>query len=929
MLRMAEASGRPVLFELARLATVVALPLLGVIGFLLFDGARRELAHATDEARTVADETAARSERFLGDFRATLEAVAQRPLVRAMDQANCDPALPTLRELYPRAGNIIVVDRDGWILCGAKPPPGGERLRIVDLEMHRALMRDGGFRLSDPLIGRISTTWGVTAVQAVSGHDGSIVGAVGMAIDLQHLQPFGVFDSKGIVAGIVAHPGIVIARSRDAQRWIGQNVNATPAMAAMLAQREGTLRAAGLDERDRLWAFRPVTGTQWIAYASVDAESAIAPARSRALGALLLVAVIVGATVAVAAYAARRIARPISAIAQVARARASGADDARVEVAGPREVADVGVAFNALIDTRERANREREAAQAKLQLQLSRLNLLHRITRAIGERHDLRSIFQVVIRSLETDLPIDFGCVCLYVEAERVLTVTSIGSRSDAVTQKLAMMEHERIAVDSNGLATCIKGQLVYEPDIARASGEFTQRLAKAGLRALVISPLVAQGTVFGVLIAARQEAETFSSNECEFLRQLSDHVALATHQAQLYTTLQQAYDELRQSQHTVMQQERLRALGQMASGVAHDINNAVAPIALYTDSLLEHETGLSERARGYLSIIRRAIADVGETVKGMRDFYRPQDREAALTRIDLNPIVTQVIELTRGRWRDLPQQHGIAIAVRTELQQRLASVLGQESEIRDALTNLIFNGVDAMPDGGTLTIRTRSSAETVQLEVADSGIGMDEETRRRCLEPFFTTKGERGTGLGLAMVYGMVRRHSAELEIDSTLHRGTTMRITFAAVQAAAAAPPQAVASEAVLRQLSVLLVDDDPLVLESLRTTLGSDGHKVAAADGGQAGIDAFAEAQQRGAKFDVVITDLGMPHVDGRRVAAAIKAASPSTPVILLTGWGQRLVEDGDIPAYVDHVLNKPPKLRDLRAALSHVIPNSEER
>jgi hypothetical protein len=301
--------------------------------------------------------------------------------------------------------------------------------------MHRALMRDGGFRLSDPLIGRISKTWGVTAVQAVRGDDGSMVGAVGMAIDLQHLQPFGVFDSKGIVAGIVARPGIVIARSRDPQRWIGQNVSATPAIAAMLSQKEGTLRAAGLDEQDRLWAFRPVSGTHWIAYASVDAESAIAPARSRALETLLLIAVIVGATIAVAAYAARRIAQPIGAIAGVARARAGGADDARVAIAGPREVADVGVAFNALIDTRERATRERQAAQAKLQLQLSRLDLLHRITRAIGERHDLRSIFQVVIRSLETDLPIDFGCICLYVEAERVLTVTSIGSRSDTVTK--------------------------------------------------------------------------------------------------------------------------------------------------------------------------------------------------------------------------------------------------------------------------------------------------------------------------------------------------------------------------------------------------------------------------------------------------------------------------------------------------------------
>jgi signal transduction histidine kinase/ActR/RegA family two-component response regulator len=926
---MAEASRRPILFELARLAAVVALPLLVVIAYLLFDGARRDVAHATDEARGIADETAARTERFLGDFRATLEAVAQRPLVRAMDPANCDPALPTLRELYPRAGNIIVVDREGWILCGAKPPPGGQRMRVVDMEMHQSLMREGGFRLSQPLIGKISKTWGVTAVQSIQGADGSIVGAVGMAIELQHFQPFGTFVEKDTIAGIVAQPGIMVARSRDAERWIGKDVRSNPGIAAMMARKQGTLRERGFDNRDRLGAFRPVNGTNWIAYASVDAESAIAPARSRALAALLLIAVVVGATIAVAAYAARRIARPISAIAEVARARAGGADHARAEVAGPHEVADVAVAFNTLIDTRERANRERAAAQAKLQLQRTRLDLLHRITRAIGERHDLRSIFQVVIRSLETDLPIDLGCVCLYDEAERLLTVSSIGSRSDAMLKQLAMTEHERIAIDRNGLAACVKGQLVYEPDITRTDIEFTQRLAAAGLRALVIAPLVAQGTVFGVLIAGRVQAETFSSNECEFLRQLSDHVALATHQAQLYATLQQAYDELRQSQQAVMQQERLRALGQMASGVAHDINNAVAPIALYTDSLLEHEPGLSERARGYLSIIRRAIADVGETVKGMRDFYRPQDREAALTRIDLNPVVTQVIELTRSRWRDLPQQRGIAIAMRTELQQPLAAILGQESEIRDALTNLIFNGVDAMPDGGTLTVRTRSSAETVQLEVVDSGVGMDEETRRRCLEPFFTTKGERGTGLGLAMVYGMVRRHSAELEIDSTLHQGTTMRITFAAAHAPTSAAPQAVEADAAPRPLSILIIDDDPLVLESLGATLGSDGHKVTPADGGQAGVDAFTAAHQRGEKFDVVITDLGMPHIDGRRVAAAIKALAPTTPVMLLTGWGQRLVDDGDIPAHVDHVLNKPPKLRDLRAALSQVIPRSEQR
>jgi signal transduction histidine kinase len=902
--------GRPVLFELARLAVVVALPLISVIVFLLLDAGRRDLAHATDDARRFAEQTAARSERFLADFRATLEAIARRPLVRAMDAKQCDPALATLRELNPRAGNIIVADAEGWILCAATPPPGGQRIRIIDLDLHRAVMRDGTFQLSRPLIGRISKTWTVTAVQPVRGADETVVGAVGMAIDLRQLQPFGALDGDrdDVVAGVVARPGIMIAHSIAPEQWIGKTVSDTAAIAMMLERGEGTLRAAGFDGRDRLWAFRPVAGTDWIAYGSVAADIALAPGRQRALWATILVAVIVGVTIAAAAYTAQRIARPIRAIAAVARTRARGELDARAALAGPKEVSEVADAFN--------------VAQAKLQSQLSRLNLLHRIIRSIGERQDLRSIFQVVIRRLEDDLPVDFACICSYQEAERVLIVTSVGVRSQALAKELALTEQARIAVDQNGLAKCVHGQLVYERDIGGTSLDFLQRLATAGLRAVVIAPLAAQESMFGVLIVARKQADSFSSNDCEFLRQLGDNVALATYQAQLYINLQSAYDDLRQSQQSVMQQERLRALGQMASGVAHDINNAIAPISLYTESLLAHESELSERARVYLTIIQRAIADVGETVSRMRDFYRPPDQQSTPTRVALNAIAGQVVELTRVRWRDLPQQRGVTVAMQTELQQPLPPILGQESEIRDALTNLIFNAVDAMPEGGALIVRARTSGDTVILEVRDSGVGMDEETRQHCLEPFFTTKGERGTGLGLAMVYGMAQRHNAQLEIDSALGRGTTIRISFPAAALPTEAAATSTALDAPTGPLSILIVDDDPLVLESLRVALENDGHRVTAADGGQAGIDTFMSAQAGSERFDVVITDLGMPHVDGRRVAEAVKVAAPSTPVVLLTGWGQRILDEGEVPAHVDCVLNKPPKLRDLRTALAGV-------
>jgi CheY-like chemotaxis protein len=248
-------------------------------------------------------------------------------------------------------------------------------------------------------------------------------------------------------------------------------------------------------------------------------------------------------------------------------------------------------------------------------------------------------------------------------------------------------------------------------------------------------------------------------------------------------------------------------------------------------------------------------------------------------------------------------------------------------------LLNLIFNAVDAMPEGGTLTLRTRvlerpgngnngGPRQRVAIEVEDTGVGMDEETKRRCLEPFYTTKGERGTGLGLAMVYGTVKRHAAEIEIDSTPGRGTTVRLLLPVPEKVSDLPVTGDYRPALPARLKLLLVDDDPVLLKSLGDTLRDDGHEIVAANGGQAGIDAFLAAKTDGRPFAAVITDLGMPHVDGRRVSAAVKDASPETSVFMLTGWGQRLVAEDEIPPHVDRVLNKPPKLRDLREALATV-------
>jgi PAS domain S-box-containing protein len=566
-------------------------------------------------------------------------------------------------------------------------------------------------------------------------------------------------------------------------------------------------------------------------------------------------------------------------------------------------------------------------AERKLKVQLERMQLLDRTTHAIGAHHELRKVFEVVLRSIEDNLGIDFVGLCTYQAEPEVITVSCVGERSATLAKQIGLVEQARIDVDDNGLKRCVHGELVYDADIENLRFPFPERLAKAGLRSLVAAPLMIESEVFGVLLVAKRRVDAFTSDDCEFLRQLASHVALAAHQARLYEALQGAYQDLRQTQQTVMQQERLRALSQIASGIAHDINNALSPAALYAQSMLAHQTGLSERSREQLAVIQRAIDDVAQTVQRMRTFYLPRGMENTLAPIDLNQILMQVIDLTRARWSNIPQEHGIVVKVESDLDAAMPEILGVESEVRDGLTNLLLNAVDAMPEGGTVTLRTRylPRDNQVVVEVQDTGVGMSETTRSRCLEPFFTTKGERGTGLGLPMVFGMVQRHGGDFEIDSELGRGTTMRMIFPCAPTGMSVSAQALVT--LPRPLRLLLVDDDPLLLRSLRDSLELDDHEVVTADGGQAGIDAFALSVQSGEKFDAVITDLGMPYVDGRKVAARVRQLSGEVPIIMLTGWGHRLIAMSDQPEHVNRVLSKPPKMAELRGALSDLVAPKE--
>jgi signal transduction histidine kinase/DNA-binding response OmpR family regulator len=575
---------------------------------------------------------------------------------------------------------------------------------------------------------------------------------------------------------------------------------------------------------------------------------------------------------------------------------------------------------------------ERKNAESALQKQFNRISLLNQITRAISERQDTDSILHVVLRQLEDNMSLDLCCVALFDAEADTLNLAALRVKNPLLVSKLDLHEGAVLKFADAGIPLCKEGQTVYAPDTLKQPSALIERLAGAGLRSLVAVPLLVENKLFGVLFVARLKPDGFGSGDCEFLRMLCEHVALAAHQTRLHTELEHAYNELRQTQQAVMQQERLKALGQMASGIAHDVNNALSPVVGYADLLLSGEHGLSDNGKKYLKHIQTAGEDIAHIIARLREFYRRRDDRESLQELNLNALAGQVIDLTRPRWRDIPQSRGLTIEVQTDFAPDVPKLAGIESEMREALTNLVLNAVDALPGGGKIIIRTvvprcESSAEVkrlplrVVLEVSDTGIGMSEETRKHCLEPFFSTKGKSGTGLGLAMVYGVMERHEGRIEIQSELGKGTTIRLVFPIRNIDQNGVPLE-ENNIAIDPLQILCIDDEPLLRELIKQLLERDGHHVEVSDGGQSGLDAFRLAGKRGAPFDLVVTDLGMPYVDGRQVAKTLKLESPDTPIILLTGWGAFMKEDDTLPSQVDGVLSKPPRSREIRETLRRI-------
>ncbi|HEU4835792.1 MAG TPA: ATP-binding protein [Pyrinomonadaceae bacterium] len=402
------------------------------------------------------------------------------------------------------------------------------------------------------------------------------------------------------------------------------------------------------------------------------------------------------------------------------------------------------------------------------------------------------------------------------------------------------------------------------------------------------------------------------------YLKNVETSAAQAAQAEKHVTELSHYIAEQERIREQFSQMEKLSALGELASGVAHDFNNTLAGI-LGRAQLLQRLDDPEKIRRG-LEIIIKTAEDGAKTVKRIQDFAR-QRRDHNFELVSIDQILMDASEITRPRWKNCAEASNIHITVNLHIGSN-AMVMGDDSELREVLVNMVFNAIDAMPEGGTLSLTTRTAGDSVIITVIDTGVGMYPEVRSKIFDPFFTTKGKAGLGLGLAVSFGIIRRHGGNIEVESQYGKGTEFRITLPVARMEEKSASQVEQVESVetvvpsvsLDALSVhsmdrprtrmLVVDDEDFVRELLGEILEGEHCDVYLAAGGSEALAAFRETE-----FDGVFTDVGMPGMSGWELAREIRQLNASIPIAVITGWGEAVGSHEQREAGVNWVVAKP--------------------
>ncbi|PYM51806.1 MAG: hypothetical protein DME16_02915 [Candidatus Rokuibacteriota bacterium] len=575
------------------------------------------------------------------------------------------------------------------------------------------------------------------------------------------------------------------------------------------------------------------------------------------------------------------------------------------------EIGQLAGAFHQMLEDLRASTQRLE----DLVFKLGTLNEVVELSARIPKIQDLlASVLQSTMRAVRANI----GSIMLLNQEELTLRIAASRGLPEGLQDEAEIRVGEGIA----GKVAQV-GEPIIVDDI-----ETDPRFAKLndpryGTGSFMCMPVRVGDRVIGVLNLAKKEDQSggsviraFTPTDLQFLNALMTYIGYAVDNARLLDEaqdaarkLQSVVDDLKATQAQLVRGETLSAIGKLASGMAHHLNNLFAVILGRLETLLVKVP--DQEARRYLEIVQRAAQDGAEVVRRVQRFSRVQPVSRTVP-VDLNQLAQEVLELTRPRWHNEALLRQIRVDTALDL-GAIRPVAGELAPLREVLMNLLLNGIDAMPDGGRLILKTWMTGPDVHCSVSDTGAGMSEEVRHRALDPFFTTKGPKSTGLGLSVTYGIVQRHNGKLEIESTPGRGTTVTITLPAMGTTMPAPAASPAL-ATPSQLRVLIVDDEPEVRSALADMLGIAGHTAFQAAGGREAL-AWLEAGQ---PVDLVLTDMGMPGMMGSEVARAIRGRWPHLKIGLMTGWDETEGLVADATSIVDFTLAKPFELKALTRA-----------
>jgi signal transduction histidine kinase len=366
-------------------------------------------------------------------------------------------------------------------------------------------------------------------------------------------------------------------------------------------------------------------------------------------------------------------------------------------------------------------------------------------------------------------------------------------------------------------------------------------------------------------------------------------------------------------------QRHRMEALGRMTMGVAHDLNNLLSGLIGHIELLKANalqEDNDEEALQSSIRTIETTAEDGAALIDKLQRYIR-EDTQKHFERVDLSALIEDCITITQPYWYNEPRRQGIEIEVERALDD-LPDVMGAASELREVFVNLILNAVQAMPEGGTLTFDTfTTDQQAVRVEVTDTGIGMSEDVQENIFEPLFTTKGEQGTGMGLAASYGIIQEHGGDIDVTSEPGEGTTFTLTFPSADDAAPREEEPAAEPTEHETVRVLVVDDEEMVRSIVTQLLSLNDHEVDRASSGSDALDQFEKRH-----YDIVFTDFGMPEMTGAELARRLREKNPDLPVILLTGY----TDTEEAVDAVDDILSKPFKLEELEATIQkYVFPS----